>query len=41
MKGFACLAQPLNEHLAREGANRKSEKVLLSEDALEAFKALK
>ena len=33
--------QPLNKHLAREGASRKSEWVLLSEDALEAFQALK
>ena len=29
------------EHLAREGASRKSEWVLLSGDALEAFQALK
>ena len=41
MKGFAWIAQPLNEHLAREGASRKAEWVLLSEDALEAFWALK
>ena len=40
-KGFAQIAQPLNEHLAREGAGRKSEWVLLLEDALEAFQALK
>ena len=39
--GFAQIAQPLNEHLAGEGASRKSEWVLLSEDALEAFQALK
>ena len=31
----------LNEHLAGEGASRKSEQVSLSEDALEAFQALK
>ena len=31
----------MNEHLAREGASRKSEWVLLSKDALEAFQALK
>ena len=31
----------MNEHLAEEGASRKSEWVLLSEDALEAFQALK
>ena len=41
INGFTCIAQPLNEHLAGEGANRKSEWVLLSEDALRAFKALK
>ena len=41
IKGFAQIAQPLNEHLAGKGASRKSEWVLLSEDALEAFQALK
>ena len=41
IKGFAQIAQPLNEHLAWEGASRKTEWVLLSEDALEAFQALK
>ena len=41
IKGFAWIAQLLNEHLAREGASRKSEWVSLSEDALEAFQALK
>ena len=41
IKGFAWIAQPLNEHLAGEGANRKTEWVLLSEDALEAFQTLK
>ena len=41
IKGFAQIAQPLNEHLAGEGASRKSEHVLLSEDTLEAFQALK
>ena len=40
-KGFAQIAQLLNEHLAREGTSRKSDWVLLSEDALEAFQALK
>ena len=37
IKGFVQIAQPLNEHLAREGASRKSEWVLLSKNALEAF----
>ena len=41
IKGFTWIAQQLNKHLAREGASRKSEWVLLSEDALEAFQALK
>ena len=41
IKGFAQIAQPLNEHLAGEGASRKSERVSLSEEALEAFEALK
>ena len=31
----------MNEHLAGEGASRKLEWVLLSEDALESFQALK
>ena len=35
------IAQPLNEHLAGEGASRKSEQVSLSKEALEAFEALK
>ena len=34
-------AQPLNEHLAGEGASRKSEQVSLSKEVLEAFQALK
>ena len=41
IKGFAQIAQLLNEHLAREGASRKSKRVLLLEDALEAFQVLK
>ena len=41
IKGFAQIAQLLNEHLAREGASRKTEWVSLSEVALEAFQALK
>ena len=41
IKGFAQIAQPLNKHLAREGASRKTEWVSLSEDTLEAFQALK
>ena len=41
IKGFAQIAQPLNEHLAGEGASRKSEQVSLSEEALKALEALK
>ena len=41
IKGFAWIAQLLNEHLAGEGASRKSEWVSLSKDALEAFQSLK
>ena len=41
IKGFAWIAQPLNKHLAGEGASRKSEQVSLSEEALEALWALK
>ena len=41
IKGFAHIAQPLNEHIAGEGASRKSEWVSLLEDALGVFQALK
>ena len=41
IKGFAQIAQPLNEHLAGEGASENSEQVSLSEEALKAFEALK
>ena len=41
IKWFAHIVQPLNEHLAGEGASRKLEQVSLSEDALKAFEALK
>ena len=37
IRGFAKIAQPLNEHLAGEGTSRKSEQVSLSKEALEAF----
>ena len=40
-KGLCMYCKLLNEHLTGEGANRKSEWVLLSEGTLEAFKALK
>ena len=41
IKGFAHIAQPLNEHLTGEGAGRKLERISLSESTLEAFKAQK
>ena len=41
IKGFTWIDQPLNEHLAGEGASRKSDWLLLSKDPLEAFQALK
>ena len=41
IKGFARIAQPLNEHLTGEGAYRKMERVSLSEGALKAFEMLK
>ena len=41
IRGFVHITQLLNEHLAGEGTSRKSEWVLLSEDALKAFDALK
>ena len=40
IKGFAWIAQPLNEHLAGEGASIMWEWVLLFKDALEAFQVL-
>ena len=41
IKGFTQIAQPLNEHLAGERTSRKSEQVSLSQEALQAFEALK
>ena len=41
IKGFAHIAQPLNDLLTGEGAKRKSEHVALPEDALKVFEALK
>ena len=41
IKGFAQIAQPLNEHLAGEGASRKLEWVFLYGEALKAFGMLK
>ena len=41
IKWFRHIVQPLNKHLAGEGASRKPEWVSLSEDAFMAFEALK
>ena len=41
IKGFTHITQQLNEHLTGERASRKSEQVLLLEDVLKAFDALK
>ena len=40
-KGFAHIAQPLSEYFAREWASRKSEWVLLTVEAMQAFEVLK
>ena len=39
--GFACVAQPLHEHLSGEGAHKKSEGVMLTVEANDAFETLK
>ena len=41
IKGFAQIAQPLSKHLTGEGADKKSEWVLLTKDAMKAFEMLK
>ena len=41
IKGFTCITQSLSKYLAGEGASRKLEQVLLTEDALRAFEVLK
>ena len=41
IKGFAHITQPLNGLFSGEGASRKLWKVLLSEDAMKSFDALK
>ena len=41
IKGFAHIAQLLNEHLTGEVASRKSEQVSLLKDTLKAFDTLK
>ena len=41
IKWFPWIVQPLSEYLTGEGTSRKSEWVLLTEEAMKAFKALK
>ena len=41
IKGLACIAQPLHEHLSGEGASKENEQVTLMEEALGTFEMLK
>ena len=41
IKGFACIAQPLYEHLSGEGAHKKSKQVTLMTEAKDTFETLK
>ena len=41
IKGFACIVQPLHEHLSGAGACKKSEQVILTAEAKDAFETLK
>ena len=41
IRGFACVAQPLHEHLSGEGAGKKNKWVMLTSDAQVAFVTLK
>ena len=41
IKAFACIAQPLHEHLSGKGASKKNEWVLPMADPRNAFKMLK
>ena len=41
IKGFAKIAQPLHKNLSREGASKKREQVMLTEEAQGAFTMLK
>ena len=41
IKGFANIAQPLHEHLSREGASKKSKQITLMVEAKDTFKTLK
>ena len=40
-KGFAKIAQPMHKHLSAEGASKRSEGVMLTEEAQGAFVMLK
>ena len=41
IKGFACVAQPLNKYLHREGAGKKNEWVMLTSNMQVAFETLR
>ena len=41
IKGFAHVAQPLNEHLSGEGACKKSKQVMLTAEDKDTFETLK
>ena len=41
IKRFACIVQPLHEHLLGEGAHKKSKQVTFEEKAKDAFETLK
>ena len=41
IKGFPCIAQPPHVYLSGEGISKRSEHVMLMEDVLGAFEALK
>ena len=41
IKGFACIVQPLHEHLSVEGTHKQSEWVKLTVEARDAFETLK
>ena len=41
INGFACIVQPLHEHLSGEGARKKSKQVTLMAEAKDALETLK
>ena len=41
LQRYACIVQPLHKHLSGEGASRKNEHAILTDEALDAFEMLK